>query len=278
MSEASDVLWLRVLLCFQSKDTKMQTVTGIAHTLNEKKYTVSRILIAMEKDGLLDRRDERSPKLTEKGQAEMERYAERVRVALNHLLYEGVNIESAKQDAMRWALYNSEDTDRVLRNSDEIYRVKYELRGKKTISGSELFKMFGDGVYTFPFTFYRVKAKNGELVSMADDAFEHPCFLTVRNGIGTIQLHAVSMTGISASTGKMMSGKIQTMKYWDHGEYIGAESRGDVLSFPAAPMKFKNMGANLQQTLDGTLFMKMKCSVGVLHMPEAEAVFTMKIQ
>lgn len=127
MPESPNLLWLRVLLCFRSNDDKIQTVMGIAHTLNEKKYAISRILIAMEKDGLLDRSEERCPKLTKKGQAEAERYAERVRIALNHLLYEGVNIESAKQDALCWALYNSEDTDRVLRNSDEIYRVKYEL-------------------------------------------------------------------------------------------------------------------------------------------------------
>lgn len=138
--------------------------------------------------------------------------------------------------------------------------------------------MFCNGVYTFPFTFIRVKAKDGEIISMADDAFEHPCFLTVRDGVGTIQLRAVPMTGISASTGKRMSGKVQTIKYLDGGEYIGAECRGDIFSFPAAPIRFKNMGANMQQTLDGTLFVRMKCSVGVLHMPESDAVFTMKIQ
>ena len=69
MSESLDVLKLRVLLCFLNEEQKTCTVTGLAGVLGEGKQKVSRMLMALEREGLLDRSDPRRPCLTETGRA-----------------------------------------------------------------------------------------------------------------------------------------------------------------------------------------------------------------
>ena len=46
-------------------------------------------------------------------------------------MYEGVDMESARRDAFHWALYNTAKTMDVVRATEERYRVKYGLRGKR---------------------------------------------------------------------------------------------------------------------------------------------------
>ena len=57
--EVASVLQLRVLLSFLKEDHETCTVTGISKTLGEEKYTVSRVVAALEKEGLIDRSDSR---------------------------------------------------------------------------------------------------------------------------------------------------------------------------------------------------------------------------
>ena len=89
MSESLDVLKLRVLLCFLNEEQKTCTVTGLSGVLGEGKQKVSRMLMALEREGLLDRSDPRRPCLTEAGRARAAYYEERTNVVLNHLLYVG---------------------------------------------------------------------------------------------------------------------------------------------------------------------------------------------
>lgn len=138
MSASADILRLRVLLCFLKSDAADCTVTGIARTLNEKKYSISRALATLENEDFINRDDVRNPILTEKGYTTAVRYSERLEISLNHLLYEGVDIESAKKDAFYWALYCTDRTMDVVRATENRYRVKYELREQKQFSGDVL--------------------------------------------------------------------------------------------------------------------------------------------
>ena len=107
MPELPDILRLHVLLCFLKRDESC-TVMGISRTLKEAKQNISRAMIALEKDGLLDRSNPRCPTLTESGYQKAKYYAEHIEITLNHLLYEGVDVESARKDAFQWALYCSD--------------------------------------------------------------------------------------------------------------------------------------------------------------------------
>lgn len=278
MIESPDMLKLRIMMCFYQGKEKGCSVTGIARTLQEEKYKISRVLIAMEKEGLVDRSDPRAPVLTEKGNAEAVRYYERASLAQNHLLYEGMSIEDARKDACAWAMYCSDALMEIIRSSDERYRVKHELRDQKSFSGATLCKRLKDGCYRFPFIIYREHVKNSNNVSMANDGFEHPCTLYVNNGVGVIQLRVLSMEQRSASDGKMILGKVNKMQYFELGSFMAVEFHGDVIQFPADVLHFTNMGAGgVGNVLHGSVCLKMQCSCGIIHMPESKAIFTVLI-
>ena len=276
MPESPDILRLRVLLCFLKGDEAC-TVMGISRTLKEAKQNISRAMISLEKDGLLDRSNPRCPALTGPGYQKAKYYAERIEITLSHLLYEGVDVESARQDAFLWALYLSDKTMETIRATEERYRVKYELRDQKQFSGRQLCNLLKDGVYQFPFLIYREHVKSGTNISMANEGFEHPCTLYVDNGEGWIQLRAQSISAKSASNGKILRGRAQSMQYFDSGRFVDAEINGNVFSFPAETLHFVNMGSGVGQILHGSCPVKMGCSVGLIHMPESTAIFTILV-
>ena len=122
-------------------------------------------------------------------------------LTLNHLLYEGVSMESARNDAYRWALSNTDETMAVIANAEEKYRVKYEMRNKKSFTGKELCKRMNDGVYKFPFIIYKRadrKKQHVKYFNETNEGFDHPCELVVRDGVGIVHLQAVM---ISANSG-----------------------------------------------------------------------------
>ena len=275
MRDDYEILKLRVLLCFLKNDADTCTVGGISKTLDVAKQRISRVLIDLEKEGWVDRSNTRHPVLTEEGQKEAEEYSERIGVSLNHLLFEGVSLENAQQDAYHWALYNTDETMRIIKSAEAKYRTKYELRDKKEFNGSVLCKKLGDGVYPFNFVLYREHIKNGNNLSMANSGFEHPGHLVVKDGVGKVRLRAVSIKANSPVTKKEMSGKVDQLKYFDHGSFTSAEISGDVITFPAEALNFVNSGTDINQMLHGSVCLKVRCSVNPIHMPEAVSIFNM---
>lgn len=275
--DPAEVLKFRILHCMlDSRDAKC-SVTGISRTLQEEKYVISRAMIRMEQAGLIDRTDIRAPLLTEKGRMEARRYQERVNIVLNHLLQGGINLEHAQKDACACALNCSDEMIDMMRFSDERYRVKRALKDKKTFDGATLCAQMHSGTYALPFTIYREQVKCGEVLSMANEGFEHPCTLYVADGKGILQLRALPMSAKSALHHLSMSGKVSKFAYFDSGRFISAEFHGDVVSFPADALHFTNIGEGAGQVLHGSIWLQMQCSVGIAHMPESRALFTLLI-
>lgn len=274
MEEDVEFLKIRVLLCFLKSDSANCTVTGISKTLNKEKYVISRAMAALEKEGLLSREDPRKPVLTKAGQERAERYNERMEVSVNHLLYEGVNIDSAKRDALVWSRYCTDETMDVVRSLENRYRVKYALRGQKQFGGSAVCRLLQDGSYQIPFVLYREQVHDGHNISMANDGFEHPCTLRVEKGVGTVHLRAIGVSRQTAS-GDLAVSKVSALKYFKDGWYISAESSGDVFSFPADALRFLNFGTGTGQILHGSVGLQMECFMD--RNRSVQAIFTMMI-
>lgn len=277
MLNSLEIMKLRVLQCLLHSEIKDCTITIIAHTLKAEKYAISRLVTALEREGMVCRIERRRIVLTERGQTIALRYSERIEATINHLIYEGVDVDSAHNDALHWALYNSESTMEVVRTSSELYRVKYAMRGGKRFSGSVFCRNMKDGVYQFPFIIYKETAENGNNLSMANDGFMNPCTLTVINGEGQIQLCALDMAVKMPQSGKMVRGRVKNLHYFEYGEFFKAEVNGNVLSFPASCLQFVNLGTDASQILHGSVFMRMECSSGFSAMPESKAIFTILI-
>ena len=274
MAASADILRMRVLLCFWN-GTK--TVMAISRELDEEHYTVTRAIKGLEEEGLVLRSGARQLELSAEGQQLAKRYVERMSITVNHLLYEGVDMASARHDAYYWALYNSDETMAVIRAGEELCRVKYELQECGSFTGSTLSKMLGNGVYRFPFLVYRETAKRGDIISMANNGFEHPCVLSVRDGVGVLQLKAVDMSARSGKTGFSMKGHVTKLSYYKDGRYVAAEFNRQLLCIPADALNFRTVGEGIGQILHGQVCLRMQCSVGAIHMPESTAIFTLLV-
>ncbi len=246
MQVTNDILKLRTLLSFLKRDSKDCSVSKIARTLGEETYTISRILMTLEKEGLVDRSNSRSPLLTKQGRMVTEQYAERIRISVNHLLCEGVDVHNAQQDAYHWALYNTEKSMEIFQSVDESYRVKHEMSGQKKFGGADLCKCMKDGRYQFPFLIYRDGIQNGSNISWANEVFEHPCTLIVKEKKGMIHLYP-----------KNLSRRVDLFKYLDLGEEVHAENIGTVIMFPVSSLNFINIGSGKEQILHGSVCIKL---------------------
>ncbi len=273
MPESLEILKMRVLICFLNENARICTVTGLATMFGEGKQKMHRIFATLEKEGLLNRSNPRSPVLTELGREKAHYYENRINIVLNHLLYEGLDMDNAEHDAYAWALFSSDKGMEIIKSSEQRYRAKYELRKREQFDGTELCKHLHDGEYRLPFLIYKEHMTDGNNLSMSNSGFEHPCILTVTNGEGTIQLRPKEIWARSQMTGQEMIGRVRMLMYWDGMTFRNAETVNGMLTFPASTLSFLNIGSGMEQILHGSVCLKMQCSVGTNHMPEATAIF-----
>ena len=273
MPESLEILKMRVLICFLNENARICTVTGLAIMFGEGKQKMHRIFATLEKEGLLNRSNPRSPVLTELGREKAHYYENRINIVLNHLLYEGLDMDNAEHDAYAWALFSSDKGMEIIKSSEQRYRAKYELRKREQFDGTELCKHLHDGEYRLPFLIYKEHMTDGNNLSMSNGGFEHPCILTVTNGEGTIQLRPKEIWARSQMTGQEMIGRVRMLMYWDGMTFKNAETVNGMLTFPASTLSFLNIGSGMEQILHGSVCLKMQCSVGTNHMPEATAIF-----
>ena len=244
-----EILKMRILTCFIKMSKSNCNVTGLAKSLSEEKYAVSRAMKSLESSGLLDRSDNRCPVLTDKGQKLAYEYADKIDIVANHLLGEGVNPVAAKQDAFLLSMYCTNDTLSVIKEIEDKMRIKQVTDSYSNFTGKKLCHKLGDATLELQFVMYKNSVKNNTNISMANEGFYHPCILTVEKGEGLISLKAKNMSRKSRLTGKKMNGK--------------------------EAMNFISMGESRDRILHGSLPIRLGCSVGCMHMPESPAIFTL---
>ena len=165
----------------------------------------------------------------------------------------------------------------VIRSSEARYRMKYELRNNKSFNGLKLCEVLEDGMYSFNFVIYRQHIRNGNNLSMANEGFEHPCTLVVKNGTGKIRLRAVTITGKSPVNRKKVTGKVESLSYLYNGEFIPADTSNDIITIPAEAVHFVNIGEKISQVIHGSVCIKIKCNLDSSLMPESVALLNMII-
>lgn len=272
-----DILKMRILTCFVKMSKSNCNVTGLAKSLSEEKYAISRAMKALENEGLLDRSEKRVPVLTELGEELANEYVEKIDIVTNHLLDEGVNPVAARQDAFLLSMYCSNETLKVIKEIEEKMRIKKVLDSHSKFDGRRLCQKLRNGTYELQFVMYKKTMGNNTNISMSNDGFYHPCILTVKDGEGLVSLKAKNISQVSRLTGKKMQGKVSTFKYYDGDKFVEAEKHGDIITFPIEYMSFISMGQNRDKILHGSMPVKLSCNVGCIHMPESHAVFTLLV-
>ncbi len=241
MSNLQEMLRLRVLLAFLKEDETC-TVMGISRSLNETKQNISRTIIMLEQEGLIDRKDTRHPILTEYGRNIAKLYSQKMKIAMQFLNREGVSMENARKDACYWAIHNTEETMDIFRKCEEKNEVKRQMKSKSCFMGTAFIKNLKERVYHFPFFIH-----GGNDLTI-NKYFEHPCVCHVENGKGNILVRLLQSE----------KQKIKTIQYFDHGIFISAEKSGDILSFPVEILEFMNFGEGQGQVVYGTAYLKIQ--------------------
>ena len=167
--DSIEFLKIRILVSLLKMSPENCNVTNLSKTLGVEKYTVSRVFTALEKDGYLNRTDSRHPRLEKLGEQTARKYAERMDIATNHLIYEGVTEAQACNDALYLSMYCSDETFEVIRSMEEQYRMKHLLRTYERFDGTILCNGLRDGQYLLPFIIYRENVKNGNNISMSNE-------------------------------------------------------------------------------------------------------------
>lgn len=271
-------LRFKILMCFLNFSEENRKIGKMAQALNLEKYEMSRCVAQLEKEGLTDRSNTRSPVLTPKGRRLAEKYARRMELAQNHLMYEGVPRDEARHDALMLTLHCGDRTFENIQLIEETLRMKDIFADKKTFSGADFCEKIKDGSYTFPFIIYREKVKNGNNISMANNGFAHPCEAVIGEGGGVVLIKAVDMEENSGSNGVQMKGRVKHLKYFDGRKFIEAAVSGDFIQIPLKHFNFVNIGSDtMTRILHGSICLKMRCTVGEAHMPESTAIFTLFI-
>lgn len=131
-----------------------------------------------------------------------------------YLQYLDISPVQAKKDAM--VLLESEFSDEFMKRlEEEEYRMhlKEIFADRQSFSGGELCNHLKDGNYYFPFIVYREQIKNHNNISMANNGFEHPCELIVKDHEGMIYLTAQTISAKSAISEKYMQGRVNKVQY-----------------------------------------------------------------
>lgn len=273
MSRNDEVLRLRILLGFLSGGTE-GTVSGLARTLGEEKYTVSRGLAALERAGLVERSDPRRPRLTGPGEERARQYARRLEEVSGCLLQGGVGLAAAREDALRIVLSCSEMTLEALARAERLFRLREELGELRRFDGGRLCARMEDGEYTLPFVLYRTRLDRPEPnLSRANWGFAPGCRLTVRAGRGTVGLRVVEVEAPLEGTPRRA--RVRGLMYFDRGEYVRAEDSGGIISFPAEALGFVALGDRACRVLHGSVWLRMDRGIRGVESDPVSAIFTL---
>ncbi len=278
MAENLNQFQIQLMLYYLTADRKKQTVTDAARYLKTNKVAVTRATDSLEKMNIMKKVEGRKKALTLYGVKLAGDYKKRLDIVERYMQYQDLTPMQAKENAMAALMAGfSEEYISRMEEQEERLRIKEVFAGRQHFNGDELCGELKDGNYYFPFMIYREHIKDGNNISMANSGFEHPCELVVKNHIGTIYLTVKTVSAVSAKNGRMMEGRIKQLSYRTENDFVNAGREGRYICFPADVLNFIAMGEGRERVLHGSVCMKMQCSVGDMHMPESEAIFTIFI-
>ena len=273
----NELLRMKILIYFHQNESSVCTVGKIADRLGSFKQKISKMLIALEDEGLVDRSDNRHPQLTKKGKLLADKYNTKLRMTADVLMQSGVSLEHVEQDAYNIVMGVSQSTIDAIKRSFMTNELKKELRGKGDFNGSVISEILYDGVYPMNFVIYRKEPNYEKQISMANAGFDHPGYIFLEKGKGKIKLRIKELTVPLSDDEGLIRGHGEEVSYLYNGEYVRAEIIGNTLTIPLEVVNFTSMGKDMNVQIQGSFFVKIKTSVDPLYMPVSEAIFTITI-
>lgn len=273
-----DINSIRMILAMADANTEVNRINELSRRLDVDRSVISRKITALAEKGLVDKSDMTSIILTDKGRQLAEQVQEKMSAVEQHLIYEGMDSDNAQLNALRIVMYcNDAYFEKFDDPMTETIRIKQLMSDKQRFSGSELAERMQTGSYAFPFVIYREHVKGHGNISMANRGFENPCEIVIGETGAYVMLRIREMEAHSGTTGKLLSGRVMKLAYFDGRNYVKAYDGGMYVNIPLSAFSFENMarGDNFNNVLHGSVELKVQCSVGTLHMPESLCILTL---
>lgn len=260
-------------LLFLYKQREMDyTVTRLAQEVGVSKSTFSRVLNTFYQEGLT----------TEKGKGILScqgcrmarEYLKDINKLSDWLKYTAnFDDEEAYQEALSLVLTLSSKARAKLVNNTSKERLFELIDNVKEISGDMLSANLDDGQYLFAFTVY--KADKME-ISMANDGFFHPGILDIKMGHGGLVLKSKEVERESMMGKMVLKGKLSSLKYQVGEDYLECCIIKDDYIIPISKLRFHY--SKEERILQTSVKIKVKPTVGKIHMPESIAIMNVIIK
>lgn len=259
---------LTYLLFLYDYNDKGYTITRIAQEMNISKSTISRVLNTFYQEGLL----------LEKGKGKLSFRGCQIAKKYKCDIYElakwlqnsaDFNEEQAYQEALLLVLTLTDEARRKLVNNTRKERLFKLIKNVKEIRGDMLSANLGDGEYPFAFTVYK-KDRIG--ISMANEGFYHPGILEVKLGQGQLIFKLKEVEHLSLSKKLILKGKLESLQYEIENQFMSGHFLRDHFVLPISKLRF--FYSKEERILQTSIKIRVKANVGVIHMPESEAILT----
>lgn len=257
---------IRYLSVLEEVGNTRGVIAEIAKRCGVNNAPVSRFLKACSENGLLHE----DYSFTVAGKTWLTQYQNLIHRLSLYFEEDGMpeeNVEEAIREMIEHV--DADIISGMLRNMEEARKPRSLRERDRKLSGEYLKGILPPKVNTeISFMVYRLDSKEFR-PSMADRGFEKPARLKHNSRGSFLILKVCDMTASSRITGKLMKGRLETLKYEENGELIQAQIRDDTLRIPLSACRiYKKPGGEIR----GTVAITMTCNVGRLHMPESAAI------
>lgn len=252
MQRSSDKVKLRALLCLQNFLDRGISVSEMARCLGEENYTISRVFMVLEKEGILVSGKNRRRVVTELGKKHINRYNQKVEALINQMVQAGISVEEAKDNALFIAGNCSDRVIDVVEKVQKKYKAKAYFKGRDSFYGNELARVIGNGSFPAPFYLYPVDNEGLLCLDQVNLLFEHPCNIIVNKGVGNINIRISEGNSDPELEELRYCLKNSRAKIFNHGYFNVIEQNASVICIPMEAINFQSFGEGFRQSIHGT--------------------------
>ena len=260
-----------LLFLYKQKDTNY-TLTRLAQGFGVSKSTFSRVLNTFFQEGLI--KEKGKGDLSCQGCCLAREYLKDISKLCDWLkTTANFDQDEAYQEALSLVLTLSpESRTKLVSNTSKVHLFNL-LDSIKEISGDMLEANLDDGGYPFAFTIYK---EDRLAISMANDGFVHPGILDINTGQGYLLLKPKEVEHVSLLGKMVLKGEVANLKYQDGDDFVESMRIKSDYVIPISKLHFYY--SREERMLQTSLKIKVKASVGQLHMPESMAILTIIIK
>lgn len=259
---------LTYLLFLYKNQSSKETVTGMANRLGVSKSTLSRALQSFYEEGWIKVKGK--GQLSSQGVDVARKLDQEIDKLASWLITEGgLKGEEAYPEARSLVLTMGEEVRKKLIHRSSLVSFYKSIEHMKRLNGDFLCANLEDGWYSFAFTIYKDQEQEHYQISMANEGFHHPGYLSIKQGVGELCLYPREVEHESLLGKLVLKGKLAHLQYDKDAKFVEAKQSKDCFCIPVSKMMFYYNSQ--ERVLQGTLRLKMRADVGVMHMPERTA-------